>query len=116
MWQQFRHATGTITVFPAGVTHINSEVAFEERDGKVYYFNGHLPEVGREVGILSNTLHKAIRAGRLRPGKKRFIQRCDSEHEERAQYSRHSSPVGSSNDAQPGTGGGQRRPAQWGSH
>src|ERR1700680_805391 len=29
-----------------------------------------VPEVGREVGILSNTLHKAIRAGRLRPGKK----------------------------------------------
>ena len=146
-----------LPIFPAGVTHINSEVAFEERDGKVYYFNGHLPvfvheksalatfrlfstqlvingnatqaeisrafgvplvtvkryvklyresgaaaffapakkrsgskltaevcqqvqglldqgltvpEVGREVGILSNTLHKAIRAGRLRPGKK----------------------------------------------
>jgi transposase-like protein len=26
-----------------------------------------VPEVGRELGILSNTLHKAIRAGRLRP-------------------------------------------------
>jgi transposase-like protein len=148
-----------LPIFPAGVTHINSEVAFEERDGKVYYFNGHLPvfvheksalatfrlfstqlvingnatqaeisrafgvplvtvkryvklyrehgaaaffapakkrsgskltgevcqqvqglldqgltvpEVGREVGILSNTLHKAIRAGRLRPGKKKI--------------------------------------------
>src|SRR5271165_5433008 len=191
-----------LPIFPAGVTHINSEVAFEERDGKVYYFNGHLPvfvheksalatfrlfstqlvingnatqaeisrafgvplvtvkryvklyresgaaaffapakkrsgskltaevcqqvqglldqgltvpEVGRELGILSNTLHKAIRAGRLRPGKKRFIRRCDGEHQERAQHSRHSSPVGSSDDAQPGTGGGQRRPAQWGS-
>src|SRR5271165_1944192 len=31
-----------------------------------------VPEVGREVGILSNTLHKAIRAGRLRPGKKKI--------------------------------------------
>ena len=149
-----------LPIFPAGVTHINSEVAFEERDGKVYYFNGHLPvfvheksalatfrlfstqlvingnatqaeisrafgvplvtvkryvklyresgaaaffapakkrsgskltaevcqqvqglldqgltvpEVGREVGILSNTLHKAIRAGRLRPGKKKDL-------------------------------------------
>jgi len=143
-----------LPIFPAGVTHINSEVAFEERDGKVYYFNGHLPvfvheksalatfrlfstqlvingnatqaeisrafgvplvtvkryvklyresgaaaffapakkrsgskltaevcqqvqgltvpEVGRELGILSNTLHKAIRAGRLRPGKKKI--------------------------------------------
>jgi len=28
--------------FPAGVTHINSEVAFEERESKVYSFNGHL--------------------------------------------------------------------------
>jgi transposase-like protein len=70
-----------------------------------------VPEVGREVGILSNTLHKAIRTGRLRPGKKRFIQRCDSEHEEPAQYSRHSSPLRSSNDAQLGTGGSKRRHA-----
>jgi transposase-like protein len=148
-----------LPIFPAGVTHINSEVAFQERDGKVYYFNGHLPvfvhekralaafrffstqlvingnatqaeisrafgvplvtvkryvklyreggeaaffapakkrsaskltaqvcqeaqglldqglevpEVGRQLGILSNTLHKAIRAGRLRPGKKKI--------------------------------------------
>ena len=148
-----------LPIFPTGVTHINSEVAFEERDGKVYYFNGHLavfvhekkalatfrlfstqlvingnatqaeisrafgvplvtvkryvklfreggaasffapvkkrsasklttevcrqaqelldqelevPEVGRQLGILSNTLHKAIRAGRLRPGKKKL--------------------------------------------
>ena len=29
-----------------------------------------VPEVGRQLGILANTLHKAIRAGRLRPGKK----------------------------------------------
>jgi Helix-turn-helix domain len=148
-----------LPIFPAGVTHINSEVAFEEREGKVYYFNGHLPvfvheknalaafrlfstqlvingnasqaeisrafgvplvtvkryvklyreggeaaffvpakkrsasklteqvcqqaqglldqglmvpEVGRQLGILSNTLHKAIRVGRLRPGKKKI--------------------------------------------
>jgi transposase-like protein len=148
-----------LPIFPAGVTHINSEIAFQERDGKVYYFNGHLPvfvhetsalatfrlfstqlvingnvtqaeisrafgvplvtvkryvklfreggaaaffapvkkrsaskltaevcqqaqelldqglevpEVGRQLGILSNTLHKAIRAGRLRPGKKKI--------------------------------------------
>jgi transposase-like protein len=148
-----------LPIFPAGVTHINSEVAFQERDGKVYYFNGHLPvfvhdksalaafrlfstqlvingnatqaqiarafgvplvtvkryvklyresgeaaffvpakkrsaskltaevcqhaqglldqglevpEVGRQLGILSNTLHKAIRSGRLRPAKKKI--------------------------------------------
>ena len=148
-----------LPIFPAGVTHINSEVAFEERDGKVYYFNGHLPvfvhekgalatfrlfstqlvingnatqaeisrafgvplvtvkryvklyreagagaffapakkrsasklsaevchqaqglldqgltvpEVGRQLGILPNTLHKAIRSGRLRAAKKKI--------------------------------------------
>jgi hypothetical protein len=145
---------------------MNCEVVFEERDGKVYYFNGHLPvfvheksalttfqlfsthwssmamrlrrrylvhsgtaghsqtlrealpggrcsgffaptkkrlasklteqvcqraqelsdrglevpEVDRQLGILSDILHKAIRWGRLRPGKKRFIQRGDSQH------------------------------------
>ena len=47
-----------LPIFPAGVTHINSEVAFEERDGKVYYFNGHLPvfpfrrAVARTVGLI----------------------------------------------------------------
>jgi len=113
-----------LPIFPAGVTHINSEVAFEEREGKVYYFNGHLPvfvhekgalatfrlfstqlvingnatqaeisrafgvplvtaqglldqgltlpEVGRQLGILPNTLHKAIRSGRLRAAKKKI--------------------------------------------
>ena len=148
-----------LPIFPTGVNHINSEVAFQERDGKVYYFNGHLPvfvheksalaafrlfstqlvingnatqaqisrafgvplvtvkryvklqreagaaaffapvkkrsaskltrevcqqaqelldqglevpEVGRQLGILANTLHKAIRAGRLRAGKKKI--------------------------------------------
>jgi hypothetical protein len=37
----------------AGVTHINSEVAFEERDSKVYYFNGHLPVFVHEKGALA---------------------------------------------------------------
>jgi transposase-like protein len=32
-----------------------------------------VPEVGRRLGILSNTLHKAIRAGRLRGGNKKKI-------------------------------------------
>ena len=31
-----------------------------------------VPEVGRQLGILPNTLHKAIRTGRLRPGKKKI--------------------------------------------
>lgn len=32
-----------------------------------------VPEVGRRLGILANTLHKAIRAGRLRQGNKKKI-------------------------------------------
>jgi transposase-like protein len=32
-----------LPVFPAGTTDINSELAFEQRDGQVVYFNGHLP-------------------------------------------------------------------------
>jgi transposase-like protein len=148
-----------LPIFPQGVTHISSEVAFQCEDGKVCYFNGHLPvfihdqedlatfrmfssqlvingnatqaqiarafgvplvtvkryvklyrqggtaafyvaakqrsasklspqvcqqvqalldqglevpEVGRRVGILANTLHKAIRSGRLQRAKKKI--------------------------------------------
>jgi transposase-like protein len=32
-----------LPVFPDGVAHITSEIAFERREGKVCYFNGHLP-------------------------------------------------------------------------
>ena len=32
-----------LPLFPAGVTNITPELAFEKRDGSVYYFNGHLP-------------------------------------------------------------------------
>ena len=32
-----------LPIFPDGVTHITSEIAFERREGKVCYFNGHLP-------------------------------------------------------------------------
>jgi DNA invertase Pin-like site-specific DNA recombinase len=32
-----------LPVFPAGSKEINSELAFECRDNKVTYFNGHLP-------------------------------------------------------------------------
>ena len=32
-----------LPVFPASSTPITSELAFEQRDGQVYYFNGHLP-------------------------------------------------------------------------
>ena len=42
-----------LPIFPAGVTHINSEVAFQEREGKVYYFNGHLPVFVHDKSALS---------------------------------------------------------------
>jgi transposase-like protein len=148
-----------LPIFPPGVTPITSEIAFQCEEGKVCYFNGHLPvfihdkvdlatfrlfssqlvingnatqaqiarafgvplvtvkryvklyrqegtaaffaptkkrsasklspqvcqevqalldqglelpEVGRRVGILVNTLHKAIRSGRLRRAKKKI--------------------------------------------
>jgi hypothetical protein len=32
-----------LPVFPASCTAITDELAFEQRDGQVYYFNGHLP-------------------------------------------------------------------------
>ena len=32
-----------LPIFPEGVTHITAEVAFQRDEGKVYYFNGHLP-------------------------------------------------------------------------
>lgn len=148
-----------LPIFPEGVTHISSDIAFQCQDGKVCYFNGHLPvfihdqedlatfrmytsqlvingtatqaqiarafgvplvtvkryvklhrqggasaffvaakkrsasklnpqvcqeiqalldqglevpEVGRRMGILTNTLHKAIRSGRLQRIKKKI--------------------------------------------
>src|SRR5262249_60635933 len=32
-----------LPMFPAGETHITSELAFEKRDGCITYFNGHMP-------------------------------------------------------------------------
>jgi transposase-like protein len=32
-----------LPVFPVGTTNITPELAFEKRDGRVVYFNGHLP-------------------------------------------------------------------------
>jgi hypothetical protein len=32
-----------LPMFPAGVTHITSELAFEKKDGQITYFNGHMP-------------------------------------------------------------------------
>jgi hypothetical protein len=60
--------------FPAGVTHINSEVSFEELDRKAYYFNGHLLASAHEerVGVCRDlvtravTVCDALRSGSLR--------------------------------------------------
>ena len=32
-----------LPMFPAGVTHITDELAFEKPDGRIAYFNGHMP-------------------------------------------------------------------------
>jgi transposase len=32
-----------LPMFPNGVTHITSELAFEKKDGCITYFNGHMP-------------------------------------------------------------------------
>jgi transposase-like protein len=32
-----------LPLFPDGVEHITSELAFEKKDGQVTYFNGHMP-------------------------------------------------------------------------
>jgi hypothetical protein len=32
-----------LPMFPAGVTPITDELAFERRDGRIAYFNGHMP-------------------------------------------------------------------------
>ena len=32
-----------LPIFPVSSTAITSELAFEQRDGHVFYFNGHLP-------------------------------------------------------------------------
>ena len=32
-----------LPIFPDGVSRITDEIAFETKDGKVVYYNGHLP-------------------------------------------------------------------------
>src|SRR5208283_4796936 len=43
-----------LPVFPAGSQQINSELAFECRDKKVTYFNGHLPVFQHEADDVAN--------------------------------------------------------------
>lgn len=41
-----------LPLFSEGMTQISDEIAFEKREGKVYYFNGHLPMFVHEQGDL----------------------------------------------------------------
>jgi len=43
LWQLDRMPQVQLPIFPDGVTHITAEIAFQCDEGKVYYFNGHLP-------------------------------------------------------------------------
>ena len=43
-----------LPIFPAGMTPITSEIAFECRDGKVVYVNGHLPVFQHEQKDLAS--------------------------------------------------------------
>jgi hypothetical protein len=43
-----------LPIFPASSTALTEEVAFEQRDGTVYYFNGHLPVFSHPVDDLAS--------------------------------------------------------------
>ena len=43
-----------LPIFPDGLTHITSEIAYEERDGTVFHFNGYLPVFRNERDELSS--------------------------------------------------------------
>jgi transposase len=41
-------------MFPNGVTHITNELAFEKKDGKITYFNGHMPVFRHEENDIAS--------------------------------------------------------------
>jgi hypothetical protein len=43
-----------LPIFPSGSTAITSELAFEQRDGSVYYFNGQLPVFSHPVDDIAS--------------------------------------------------------------
>lgn len=43
-----------LPIFPAHCTEITSELAFQQRDGRVCYFNGHLPVFIHDVADLAS--------------------------------------------------------------
>jgi transposase-like protein len=76
-----------------------------------------VPEVGRRLGLLANTLHKAIRAGRLSANvkKKRFAV-AGPQHEKPAQPHRCGRPDGLRHHPQPGAHGRGAGPTGRGAH
>lgn len=49
VWRYFGMPQIQLPIFPASSTPITSELAFEERDAVVWYFNGHLPVFSHPV-------------------------------------------------------------------
>ena len=43
-----------LPIFPRGTTFLTPDIAFERRDGKVTYFNGHLPVFTHDVNDLAS--------------------------------------------------------------
>lgn len=43
-----------LPIFPKSCTAINPDLAFEQRDGTVYYFNGHLPVFSHPVDDIAS--------------------------------------------------------------
>jgi hypothetical protein len=43
-----------LPIFPASSTALTDELAFEQRGGMVYYFNGHLPVFSHPAGDLAS--------------------------------------------------------------
>lgn len=43
-----------LPIFPASSTAITNELAFEQRDGTVYYFNGHLPVFSHQADDIAS--------------------------------------------------------------
>jgi biotin operon repressor len=43
-----------LPIFPAGSTAITNEIAFEVREGRVFYFNGHLPVFTHDIADIAS--------------------------------------------------------------
>ena len=65
-WQRLGMPQVQLPIFPRGVTPITPEVAFQCEEGKVYYFNGHLPVfVHHKEDLARRHLRPARRRGNI---------------------------------------------------